>query len=55
MKDGFIWKLPYYKEEVEVSSGKATHIIKCRKFNLVFETMVAIVDAAGNNQLCGRK
>ena len=54
-KGGFIWKLPYYKEEIEVSSGKSIRTIEYRKINLVFETMVVIGDAPGNDQLCGRK
>ena len=52
-KGGFMSKLSYYKEEVEVSCGKLKRIIKCPKFILELKTKVVIADGLGNNKLCG--
>ena len=52
---GLIWKLPYYREEIDDISGKTRRYKEYRKVNLVFEVMVVIGDAPGNDQLCGRK
>ena len=43
-KGGFMSKLSYYKEEVEVSCGKLKRIIKCPKFILELKTKIAIFD-----------
>ena len=54
-KGGILWKLPFYKQELDEVSGRNRRLIEYRKVNLIFETMVVIGDAPGNDQLCGRK